>query len=516
MSKDRKFQYCDAIANELRIEKKHNKRSVEKIAESFGIYNKNLIKEMTELAIVKVAREIASKTDITNYEKYLQIVDLYKNQVNLSHRTSQSMMFQQYSTPAPISYIASTYVRNSEPVHTNKMYFEPSAGNGLLTISIPYKNLIVNEIDDVRFENLKSQPFYEITSIDATKPFPEYFHKFDGILTNPPFGSLMDAVDYDSFPIKTLDHLMALRALDCMSDDGRAAIIIGGHTAWDEMGRIQAGKNRLFFNYLYSHYNVEDVILIDGHKLYSRQGTSFDVRLILINGRKPEISGASPLKNETLATVITDFDQLIERAIGKRPVDNTTKLKMKLKAKSIAMKNLTGVNDNYNQDIYSFFENKLNKPYINLGKPSKTLIDCGLSENEIVITKRTLSNKLVQHQLTIEHLLNLDKRINDPLLVFQSEQIGDAVLVIVEDYNHEGLLSIAIHIDVHVNYVINEVNKIASISGRRLSQLNLYLDDGGLLYKSDTKRIKDFFIGSQFNSAQSEKILSRIQRYKMN
>ena len=44
-------------------------------------------------------------------------------------------------------------------------------------------------------------------------------------------------------------------------------------------GRITSGKNRIFFNYLYSRYHVADVINIDGHKLYSRQGTSFDVRL---------------------------------------------------------------------------------------------------------------------------------------------------------------------------------------------------------------------------------------------
>jgi hypothetical protein len=36
---------------------------------------------------------------------------------------------------------------------------------------------------------------------------------------------------------------MALRALDCMKDDGKCAIIIGGHTTHDASGRIQAGKN---------------------------------------------------------------------------------------------------------------------------------------------------------------------------------------------------------------------------------------------------------------------------------
>jgi hypothetical protein len=106
------------------------------------------------------------------------------------------------------------------------------------------------------------------------------------VLTNPPFGRLDKPVLFDTFKIDTLDHLMALRALETMTYDGKAAIIIGGHTRYDEKGRIERGRNRIFFNYLYSRYHVADVLQIDGHKLYSRQGTSFDVRLILINGRK--------------------------------------------------------------------------------------------------------------------------------------------------------------------------------------------------------------------------------------
>jgi hypothetical protein len=134
---------------------------------------------------------------------------------------------------------------------------------------------------------------------------------FDGIVTNPPFGKLDKAITVGGFPMGTLDHAMAIRALDCMKDSGRAAIIIGGHTEWDSEGRIRAGKNRVFFSYLYRHYRVADVINIDGD-LYSRQGTSFDVRLILIVGRKATPAGYPPLKDADDKTV-KDFDTLFER-----------------------------------------------------------------------------------------------------------------------------------------------------------------------------------------------------------
>lgn len=80
-------------------------------------------------------------------------------------------------------------------------------------------------------------------------------------------------------------------------------------------------KNRIFFNYLYSHYFVSDVILIDGHSLYSKQGTSFDVRLILINGRKAKPKGVAPLKNEQLSEVVYDFDRLYSRVMNEQTIE---------------------------------------------------------------------------------------------------------------------------------------------------------------------------------------------------
>ena len=332
-NKNKFVSFISEIEHDLGQHRKHNKRTVEKLASSYGIFNKNLIKEKTELAIVNIARSLANQKNKLPYDRYLDIVELYKNQVNLSHRTSKSMLLQQYSTPAPISYCASLYVSKNNTASLEKNYFEPSAGNGLLTIALPMKHTIVNEIDDVRLKHLRTQNFERVTNQNALIPFTEYRKKFDGVVTNPPFGTLLDeeVEYYDGYKIKTLDHLMSLRALDTMKDNGRCAIIIGGHTSWDDKDRVQAGKNRLFFNYLYSHYNVEDVILIDGHKLYSRQGTAFNTRLILIEGRKKQIDGHAPLKNDELATVVSDFDDLWNRVFMQtnKPKNNKTLQKTK-------------------------------------------------------------------------------------------------------------------------------------------------------------------------------------------
>jgi hypothetical protein len=278
-----------SIINQTKEGKLFNKSSLEKLGKEHGIINQNLVKELAELSVSFMAREIASNSNISTKERYEKIVGLYKNQSNLSHRTSQSIMFQQYSTPAPIGYLAGLFCGFNKQGN----YFEPSAGNGLLTTAGNPSNFIVNEIDDVRNRNLKVLGFSKVLKQDATNSFVGYEKSFDGIITNPPFGTT-EGVAYGNTDIKSLEQLMCLRALDTMKDNGRGALIIGGHLEYDKAGRIKAGKNRSFFVYLYRNYNVLDVINIDGHALYSRQGTSFNVRLILIDGRK-EIPNGYPL-----------------------------------------------------------------------------------------------------------------------------------------------------------------------------------------------------------------------------
>ena len=311
----REMQFCNFIHQKLSFGEKLNKRDTEKIAAGYGIFDKNAVKELCELAIVFRARNLAHSRKSLSW-RYYAIVALYRSQVNLSHRTSQSVMLQQYSTPAPIAFLAGTYILQDYRVK----YFEPSAGNGLLTIALPAEDTFVNEIDEFRSKNLAEQDFAHQSRDDATEPFFGLEKAFEGVITNPPFGKLDKTLTFGGFPINTLDHVMAIRALDCMKDDGRAAIIIGGHTEWDSEGRIKAGKNRIFFSYLYKHYYVEDVINIDGD-LYSRQGTSFDVRLILIDGRKSNPDGYPPLKGAN-EKVVKDFDTLYDRVINRDISEN--------------------------------------------------------------------------------------------------------------------------------------------------------------------------------------------------
>jgi type I restriction-modification system DNA methylase subunit len=68
-----------------------------------------------------------------------------------------------------------------------KMCLEPSAGNGMLTIGLPKSQTRVNDIDEMRLDNLAKQGFLEVTSQDGTQPFEP--RAYDVIVTNPPFGA---------------------------------------------------------------------------------------------------------------------------------------------------------------------------------------------------------------------------------------------------------------------------------------------------------------------------------------
>lgn len=318
---------------------RHSRVKLQNLAKTFGISDKTIVKELTELAIVNAAKKIAKENNIK--EGFIKIVEVYNRQMNMSFRTSMSILLQQYSTPAPIGFLMGYYCG----LQYGKTFLEPSAGNGLLTILGDPKKGFVNELDKIRFSNLKTMGYAYCGNQDASIPFlsPIKGKTFDAVVSNPPFGKLPNKNKYNGFPISDLDHWMVLNSLNYLKSNGKAAFIIGGHTKYDDLGRIKRGKNSYFLHALYRYFNVEDVIPLDGHKLYSRQGTAFDTRLILINGKKDNPIGQAPLKSKELETPITDFNHLFNRVDNhlkhcsrkKKAIAIANALKLKLKLNQI-------------------------------------------------------------------------------------------------------------------------------------------------------------------------------------
>jgi len=297
--------FIQRVREEIRAGNVLTKTQLENIAKEFDITDPNVAKEQAELAIVAEARKIISETK-DEKEAYDKVVQMYQNQPNLTHRTNISVENQQYSTPAPISYVAGLYVADGVG---NGDVLEPSAGNGMLVIAFNTGQVYVNEIDEIRNANLRQTGYEGIANIDAEKHDNIFGKKFDGIITNPPFGSA-ETKKFNDYKLVKLEHIMAANALKQMQKDGRAAIIIGGHNRYDNKGRLQ--NDRTFFNWLNHHYNVDAVLNISGD-LYKKQGTQSPIRLILINGRKEIPQGAAPLFDAQKDAEIKDFEDLYNR-----------------------------------------------------------------------------------------------------------------------------------------------------------------------------------------------------------
>ncbi len=284
------------------------------------------LQELVERAMTILTRTAAKTYQLDPRKGYDRVVAYYNMQPSLNARDSERLIKQQYSTPTPFGYVMGQFVNAKNDA---KSILEPSAGNGALTIMFDPATVHVNDIDERRLENLRTLGYGTVTAQNGLLPFEG--EKVDGVLTNPPFGSVTEKVYDGVFKISSLEGQMAINALDSMKDGGRAAIIIGGNTSYRTNGSMNP-KDAAFFGYLYSHYNVADVINISGKALYARNGTGYDVRMILINGRKTgEFSRVyPPVKSKARAEQVTTFDELYKRVqddiqqvfqVGHKPTD---------------------------------------------------------------------------------------------------------------------------------------------------------------------------------------------------
>ena len=269
---------------------------------------------MQQVLSGRTAQDVRQSRDLFN-----DIVKLYQLQPSITQRSSNRIKMQQYSTPLPMSFVADVFAYSDGM----KDVLEPTAGNGMMVFAIPESSVHANELDATRLDNLRAQKFKKVTDQDATEPF-EGNEQYDAVIANPPFGGAV-AKEYDGKMIPGLAEQIALNALSKMKDDGKAAIIIGGNMEYAPNGAIKSDK--AFFTYLYDHYNVKGVIDMDG-KLYSRQGTTYPTRMILIDGRRSEEERAQtkvyPPVKDNAPRKATTFDELFDIAEEIRNNNNKT------------------------------------------------------------------------------------------------------------------------------------------------------------------------------------------------
>ncbi len=337
---DSRFSYLDQVIAHIHDMfsegKRPTKGQIEKLASELHVPNMGMMWEAVELSWL-LWYKMLYKQQAAFEVRLAQMIRFWnKQQPTYAYSDSSKELYRQYSTPCPVGAIIAQYTGMDKA----EKIFEPSAGNGLFLVGADTRKAHVNEIDPTRHASLEFQGFAQITRYNAAEPFPAEMKKtFDVVVTNPPF-SQWEETAFDKKRIIReyfngqlgleairLEHLMAGLALDTLKDEGRAAIIIMGHIYFDANGYI--AKYRAYFNWLYRHYHVDDVINLNGFKLYNKQGAIEKTMLILIRGRKENPDGVAPLQNQApwLYDMVDSFETLWQRVSGHLGYDIDTVIK---------------------------------------------------------------------------------------------------------------------------------------------------------------------------------------------
>ncbi len=303
----------------LQLNEKTSRVKIESYAKTLGLQHgghveMKLVKEVIELAIVIQSR---GKT-------FDEVLEIYENQPNLSQKTSESVLLNQYSTSLPIAWILGKFCQ----INKDGRYFEPSAGNGMLTIYGKPENFTVNEIDKDRIWGLNKQGFSRILNQDGREPFVD-LGSFDAIITNPPFGAVGKGDLYKGVKLSKLEHVMVGNALNNLKSTGKAAIIVGGHLEYNE-NKIKGLQDWYFFVYLSANFNVIDVINVDSASLYHKMGTTFKIKIILIDGVLDKPKNIEEKANSVIKTWVERKDLPQEEKFSLIPVSSFEKLNRRI------------------------------------------------------------------------------------------------------------------------------------------------------------------------------------------
>lgn len=248
-----------------------------KYAKDHGMTVKQMQEEVEAYQVIR-AREVVRNPKLSRREKFDRILAIYEQQPPLNERTSTSMENQAYSTPLPLAFLC------GEAIHIDSAsaVYEPTAGNGALLISADPDAVHANEIEETRRRTLEDMRIRYVTGRDATGYKPG--GRFDAVIMNPPFGTLKEKIKVNGYyNIGKLEHQIAVKALEVLAPDGRAAMILGASL---DKGKFTSTEMP-FMNYLYNNFKVADNFEVDG-ELYRKQGASYPVRVILLSGRLAE------------------------------------------------------------------------------------------------------------------------------------------------------------------------------------------------------------------------------------
>ena len=183
-------------------------------------------------------------------------------------RSEDQVNFQQFSTPAPLAWLAGQAAR----LQASDIFLEPSAGTGLLAVAASRAGatLLLNELSPLRFE-LLSQNFApsSVSHFDASLIDTLIARRPSVIVMNPPFAKSGGGHD-DRFA--AVKHFRS--ALRALQPNGRLVAIMPDNFSG-------AGMNTAFSDSVKDAYLIASWRIAEG--AFAKHGTSVAVRVIIVD-----------------------------------------------------------------------------------------------------------------------------------------------------------------------------------------------------------------------------------------
>ena len=209
-------------------------------------------------------------------------------------RTQEQQEFQQFSTPPPLAYLVAWAANPNR----NDTVLEPSAGIGGLAVfgQAAGAKVIVNELSPRRAGLLKLMRFDRVFQENAEQlnnVLPDDVRP-TVIIMNPPFSATAGRLSKNS-TMNGAKHIE--QALARLEEGGRLVAIVG-----KGMGD-NAYTFREWWPAIKAKYNVRANILVSGDE-YSKYGTTFDNRVLIIDKTGPTVRGPMLMKADEYAALI--------------------------------------------------------------------------------------------------------------------------------------------------------------------------------------------------------------------
>ena len=221
-----------------------------------------------------------------------------------SWRSDTQITYQQFSTPAPIAYLAACLLN----LGIGDTVLEPSCGTGSLAVwaSAAGATVAANEIDPRR-RKLATLVGLHPTGHDAEfidDLLPENILP-NVVLANPPFSSSGDRTNRNKSKFGFRHVESALRRLEA---GGKFAVILG------ESGSPRTVSGRSFWQSLLPHIRVASAIELPGSEYY-RNGTTVPITLLI--GRKFSINETESTTtiNDHISISASSVEDAFDRAL---------------------------------------------------------------------------------------------------------------------------------------------------------------------------------------------------------